>query len=292
MLPARRLGRGPGQGGVRILAEHGTQGITALADPVAHPGFPRAGGQASPGQDDAAADGGGQDVRQAARAGPGVAGRGAQRQRQPGAGRLRAGLLRDGPAGQPRPRGQRGDGQIGHGVQVGGQPGPQMFGEQALPRPGEDLRRGGPTGLRRGLAQAGVQGQQGGQVIGFGGRRDGEGPPETRGPVGALAAERSVRAEVDRGVGRAVQHEDLGVLGLADRGQPERARDGPGRDGAIGHRAESAEQLPAIFHRVLRSLGRAKAAGPGLSGRISQRGRRVPSGDTCPAGLVCAIHCR
>jgi hypothetical protein len=68
-----------------------------------------------------------------------------------------------------------------------------MFGEQSLPRPGEGLSRRGPAGLGRGLAQAGVQGQEGGQVIGFGGRRDGDGPPEARGPVGTLAAERTIR---------------------------------------------------------------------------------------------------
>jgi hypothetical protein len=201
-------------------------------------------------------------------------------------GGLRGELGRDGAPGQPGPRGEDREAQVGHGVQVGRQPRPQMLPVQAQPGLGQGLGGCGPAGVRRGLAQAGVQGQQGAEVIGFGGRGDGQSPPEPGGAVGALAAERPVRAEVDRGVGRAVQHEDLGVLGLADRGQPERAGHGPGRDGAVGHRAQSAEQLPAIVHQVLRSLGRAKAAGPGLSGRISQRGRRVPSGDTCPAGLV------
>ena len=217
MLPAHRLVRGPGQGGLRILAEHGAQGVAALADPVTQAGFPRAGGQAPAGHDDAAADRRGQRVHEAA-AFADVARRGTQGQGQPRPGRLRAELGRDGPAGKLRPRGQGGDGQFGHGVQVGGQPGPQMFGEQYLPRPGEGLCRRGPAGLRRGLAQAGVQGEEGRQVIGFGGRRDGDGPPEPRGPVGTLAAERTIRPEVDRGVRRAVEHEDIGVLGVSEGG--------------------------------------------------------------------------
>ena len=49
VLPAGRLGRGPGQGGLRILAEHGAQGIAPLADPVAQPGLARAGRQAARG---------------------------------------------------------------------------------------------------------------------------------------------------------------------------------------------------------------------------------------------------
>ena len=130
-------------------------------------------------------------------------------------------------------------------------------------------------------------------MIGFGGRRDGDGPPEARGPVGTLAAESTIRPEVDRSVGRAVEHEDIGVLGLTEGRQPERARDGTGHGGTVRHGTEGPEQLPAMRHRpALRSPGRANAAAPGLSGRISQRGRRVPSGDTCPAGLVWAIHLR
>ena len=118
-------------------------------------------------------------------------------------------------------------------------------------------------------------------------------PPEARGPVGTLAAESTIRPEVDRSVGRAVEHEDIGVLGLTEGRQPERARDGTGHGGTVRHGTEGPEQLPAMRHRpALRSPGRVNAAAPGLSGRISQRGRRVPSGDTCPAGLVWAIHLR
>src|SRR5581483_4044852 len=54
-LPARRLGRGPGQGGLRILVEHGPQRIAPLADPVTEPGLARPGRQPPPGQDDATA---------------------------------------------------------------------------------------------------------------------------------------------------------------------------------------------------------------------------------------------
>src|SRR5580704_18813400 len=50
LLPAARLASQPGQGGARILLEHGAQREPALADPEPDPGAARALGQPGPGE--------------------------------------------------------------------------------------------------------------------------------------------------------------------------------------------------------------------------------------------------
>ena len=69
---------------------------------------------------------------------------------------------------------------------------------------------------------------------------------------------------------------------------------GTGIGATVGNGAQHAQELPPAARHAVGSSpfpGSADAAAVGLSGRISQRGRRVPSGETWPAGRVCAIHC-
>ncbi len=109
VLPAGRFGRGPGPGGSRILAEHGPQRVAPLADPVAEAGFTRSGGQPAPGQDQAAADRGGQQAGEVLVI-RGRRGRGAEGQGKLGRGGLGGVLGGYGLAGQVRPPGQGGEG--------------------------------------------------------------------------------------------------------------------------------------------------------------------------------------
>ena len=143
-------------------------------------------------------------------------------------------------------------------------------------------------------------------MVWFGRRRDADGPPEACHPVRGVAAEAALRAEVHRGVRRAVQHEHLGVLGVPRGGQSKRAAGDAGVGGIARDGAQGAEQLPArrvLGHRpgppvspggapraAISPAGSANASADGLTGRISQRGRRVPSGETWPAGRVSESH--
>jgi len=129
---------------------------------------------------------------------------------------------------RPRPR-QGGSPQVFDGVQLAGQPGPQVLPEQRAAGPGERAGRGQDPGLACRLAQPGGAG------------------------VGQVACDRAESAE------------ELG----------------PGRR----HRypCHGRSRSPA---------GSAKAAASGFSGRISHCGRRVPSGETWPAGRARASHSR
>ncbi len=194
----------------RILVEHGAQREPALADPEPDPGAARAFGQAAPGQDQAAAHRDGDQLDQVAGTGGWLGGRRrlAQRERPARAGRQVAGLGGQGAAGQAGPAGQGRNGQVGHRVQVAGQPGPQMLPEQDGAGLGQRGRGRGTPGAGGGLAQPGVQAEQGGEVIGFGGDR--------------VGVHREGQVLVDAGVGPP----DPGRVGVG-RGV------GPGRAGGV-----------------------------------------------------------
>ena len=94
-------------------------------------------GQAAPGEDETTADRAGEHVQHGAEAVGGRAWfrRGAQGQRQPPAG-MGVALGQQCPPGQERPGRQAGSPQISDGVQVAGQPGPQVFPEHGISCPG------------------------------------------------------------------------------------------------------------------------------------------------------------
>ena len=258
MPPQPRLGLQPGQRVRRRLLEHGAQGEAPFADPVARADGRRAGRKALAGDHEAAADRRGERAKHGLKAvaGAGRAGRGAQRQGQP-ATRMGGAFGVDGAPGQVGPRAQGGSPQAGHGQQVARQPRPHVFPEQRAAGPGERVGGGAHARVAGGLAQAGVQAEQRGQVVWLGGRRDADGPPEPGHPVGGLAAEAALRAQVDRGVGRAVEDEHLGVLGASWFRQAQGGARGPGAGRVVGDRAQGAQELPPPAHGSAPSVGRA-----------------------------------
>ena len=96
--------------------------------------------------------------------------------------------------------------------------------------------------------------------------------------------------------------EHLGVLGVARPRPAEDGTRGPGIGRVAGDGAQGAEQLPSPRRRGCCPIrhegipvsgvpaGITNASAACLSGRISQCGRRVPSGETCPAGRVWRSH--
>ena len=246
----------PAEGLAGRLVEQGPEGEAPFADPVPGAGRVRAAGQAAAGEDEATADRAGEHVQQVIQpAEAGGRGRGGpQGQRQPSA-RVGAALGPQHPPGQARPGAQAGGPEIGDGGQVAGQPGPQVLPEQRLAGPGERVGGRGGTGAAGRLAQRGVQAEQGGQVVRLGGRRDPKSAPEPGGPVGGLAAEAALGAQVHRGVGRAVQHEHLGVLGVTRPG-PAESRARRSRVGRVtGDGTQGAEQLPSPRRLKCRASG-------------------------------------
>ena len=248
--PARGLAGEPAHRAGRSLFQQGPQGEAPFADPVTRARRLGAGRQAAAGEDETAPDRAGEHVQQGVQA---VAGRarfrrGAQGQRQPPAGvGVALGLQRT--PGQARPGHQAGRPEVGDGVQVAGQPGPQVLPEQRVPGPGERVGGRGRAGVAGRLAEGGVQAEQGGQVVRLRGRREADGPPEPGGPVGGVAAEAALGAQVHRGVGRAVEDEDLGVLGVARPRPAEGGACGPGVGRVAGHGAQGAEQFPSPRRR-------------------------------------------
>ena len=301
--PARGLAGEPAHRAGRVLFQQGPQGEAPFADPVTRPRQLRADGQAAAGEDDAAPDRSDEQIQQDVQ----IVGsrarfrRGTQGQRQPPAG-VGAALGQQRSPGQARPGRQAGSSEIGDGVQVAGQPGPQLLPEQRVPGAGDRVGGRGGAGVAGRLAEGGVQAEHGGQVVRLRGRREADGPPEAGGPVGRVAAEAALGAQVHRRVGRAVEHEHLGVLGVARPRPAEGGARGPGVGRVAGHGAQGAEQLPSPRRRgcggarhergpvSAESAGITNASAAGLSGRISQLGRRVPSGETCPAGRVISSH--
>ena len=91
------------------------------------------------------------------------------------------------------------------------------------------------------------------------------------------------------------------MLAAVQAGQAEGPPGGAGVGRVVGDGAERAQQCAAVGRHPASppalppgraAPGRRYAAEAGLSGRISQRGRRVPSGDTWPAGRVSASQRR
>ena len=121
-------------------------------------------------------------------------------------------------------------------------------------------------------------------------------------PVQALAAELAVLAEVDGGVRGRGEDEYAGVPGRGRRGQPEALCYGVAKGWrAGGHGPKRAQQFragtpgagacwagghPAGGHEA----GTRYVLALGLSGRMSQGGRRSAPGDPCPAGRVSRSH--
>ena len=240
--PARGLAGQPAHGAGRVLFQQGPQGEAPFADPVTRTRRLRAGRQAATGKDEAAPDRGDEQVQQGVQVVGGLPWfrRGAQGQRQPPAG-VGAALGQHRPPGQARPGRQAGSSEIGDGIQVAGQPGPQVLPEQRVAGSGERVGGRGGAGAVGRLAERCVQAEQGGQVVRLRGRREADGPPEPGGPVGAVAAEAALGAQVHRSVGRAVQHEHLGVLGVIRPGPAEGGTGGPGVGRVASHGAQGAE---------------------------------------------------
>ena len=184
--PARGLAGQPAHGAGRILFQQGPQGEAPFADPVTRTRRLRAGGQAAAGEDEATPDRGDEQVQQGVQ----VVGdrawfrRGAQGQRQPPAG-MGAALGQQRPPGQARPGRQAGGPQIGDGVEVAGQPGPQVLPEQRVAGPGERVGGRGGAGVAGRLAERGVQAEQGGQVVRL---RGGARPMARQNPAARSAA--------------------------------------------------------------------------------------------------------
>ena len=92
-----------------------------------------------------------------------------------------------------------------------------------------------------GLGQGGVQPEKGGQVVGLGRRVEMQRPPEAGHPPRRLAAQHAVGAEVDRGVGRQLEAEQVGVFGRVGDGSERGGHRAGG--GALAHDGQGPEQL-------------------------------------------------
>ena len=144
--------------------------------------------------------------------------------------------------------------------------------------------------------QVGVGAEEDRQVVGLRRRLEAERPPGAGDAVAGLAPEHPLGPEVHRGEGDELEHEQAAEV--ARRGRLPEAEQ-CGQAAALGGRglrqaAEGAEELhrsggpqPASLRSSLEP-GRAKAERTGLTGRISQCGRRVPSGEWSRAERVFA----
>ena len=132
-------------------------------------------------------------------------------------------------------------------------------------------------------------------MVGLGWRHEPERPPEAGHTVPRLAAHHPLAPEMDRRVRIDLEQEDIEVVRRTRwPRQVERCRQvrmlGPG---GLTQDAEHADHLGRTAHGTgAGSSGSRYTSRPGLSGRISQYGRRVPSGELLSAGRVSASQRR
>ena len=213
LRPARRLVGQPGHRAVGILLQHAPEGEPALplavTDAEAAAGVPeRAAGEHHPRAH------GGEDAveQQLGRARVHRAGGLAQGEGEAWGRGGAASLRRQGPTDQPGPRRDRGRPEIDDGIEVAGNPRPQVLPEQHVADPFESPGRDVASGRHRRVTQLGVERQQHAQVVWLRWRVEAEHPPEAGDPVGGVSPELPLVAEVDGGVRGTGKDEGLGAV--------------------------------------------------------------------------------